>query len=84
MRANFISMRGVAIDTVPIFKNVSTKIHKIKTEKNSEHTFHVKTRHFLVTQTLNLKKKVNSTQSTFDKIHPRNPNIFPRLFPPDI
>ena len=81
-------MRGVAIGTVPIFKNAATKIHKIKTEKktekNSENTFHVKTRHFLVTQTQNLKKNVNSTQSTFDKIHPRNPNIFPRLFPPDI
>lgn len=50
MRANFISMRGVAIDTVPIFKNVATKIHKIKTEKNSENTSHVKTSHFLVTQ----------------------------------
>ena len=52
MRANFISMRGVAIGTVPIFKNVATKIHKIKTEKNSENTFHVKTRHFLVNSNL--------------------------------
>ena len=52
MRANFISMRGVAIGTVPIFKNAATKIHKIKTEKNSENKFHVKTRHFLVNSNL--------------------------------
>ena len=52
MRANFISTRGVAVDTVPIFKNVATKIHKIKTEKYSENTFQVKTRHFLVNSNL--------------------------------
>ena len=46
MHANFVSMRGVATRTVPMFKNAATNIHKIKTEKNGENTFHVKTKEF--------------------------------------
>ena len=57
MRANFISMRGVAIGTVSIFKNVENKNTQNKNRKKQWKHISCKNKAFFGNSNLNLEKK---------------------------